>query len=189
LAGIADLVGNIWEWNDGLKMIDGRLYFPSDNYFTLAETEWPQSAVYVDATAGPVGGNASAQNGEPVISDRITHFSETPVPIGGGDQRDITYTHRSVWQSMSLASTYDTLPQSVREKMAQLLISPKLASGDAALFADIKGGIWSRNYGERFPLRGGDYSYTSVAGLAALDLDIRRASVFSLIGLRPAFIL
>jgi hypothetical protein len=190
IAGISDLVGNVWEWNDGLKMVDGRLYFPLDNDYDLVEGSWPSSPVFFDSTTGPIGGASSVQNGEPVLSDRITHFSETPNPAGGTDQRDITYAHRAVWQSMSVANTYDTLPEEMRKKMAQLLISPKLLSTDAAaLFAVIKGGIWTRNYGSRFPLRGGAYSYTSVAGLGALLLYAHRASVPSTVGLRPAFIL
>jgi hypothetical protein len=38
----------------------------------------------------------------------------------------------------------------------------------------------------RFPLRGGNYNNTSSAGLAALNLNNRRANVNSNIGLRPA---
>ena len=36
-AWIADLVGNVYEWLDGLKSVDGRLYFPTDNNCMLAE--------------------------------------------------------------------------------------------------------------------------------------------------------
>jgi hypothetical protein len=41
IAGIADLVGNVWEWQDGLKIIDGKVYMPADNDFNLAEANWP----------------------------------------------------------------------------------------------------------------------------------------------------
>jgi hypothetical protein len=40
-AGIADLVGNVWEWQDGLKIVDGKVYMPADNDFNLAEADWP----------------------------------------------------------------------------------------------------------------------------------------------------
>jgi hypothetical protein len=73
--------------------------------------------------------------------------------------------------------------------MAQLLIAPKLISTGDPIFAGIKGGIWARNYGTRFPLRGGAYNNTSAAGLGALYLISRRAYMPSSIGLRPAFIL
>src|SRR5690606_10192225 len=32
-AGIADLVGNIWDWVDGMKLVDGRVHMPLDNNF------------------------------------------------------------------------------------------------------------------------------------------------------------
>jgi hypothetical protein len=41
ISGIADLVGNVWEWQDGLKIVDGKIYMPADNDFNLAEANWP----------------------------------------------------------------------------------------------------------------------------------------------------
>jgi hypothetical protein len=40
-AGIADLVGDVWEWQGGLKIVDGKVYMPADNDFNLADTKWP----------------------------------------------------------------------------------------------------------------------------------------------------
>jgi formylglycine-generating enzyme required for sulfatase activity len=39
-AGISDLVGNVWEWVEGLKIVDGVVYMPNDNNYTLAEASW-----------------------------------------------------------------------------------------------------------------------------------------------------
>lgn len=40
-SGIADMVGNVWEWVDGFKMVDGRIHLAADNGTTaLAETNW-----------------------------------------------------------------------------------------------------------------------------------------------------
>jgi hypothetical protein len=90
---------------------------------------------------------------------------------------------------MAVSTGFNGLTDAVKKKMAQLLIAPKLASSGDPLFADIKGGVWARNYGARFPLRGGSWSSTSGAGLGALYLNILRAIVLSTVGLRPAFIL
>jgi len=38
--GIADLVGNRWEWVRGFKMVDGRILLAPDNDPTLAESAW-----------------------------------------------------------------------------------------------------------------------------------------------------
>jgi hypothetical protein len=37
-SGISDLVGNVWEWVDGFKLSDGRIYMPADNEPTLKNT-------------------------------------------------------------------------------------------------------------------------------------------------------
>jgi hypothetical protein len=187
--GIADLVGNVWEWNDGLKLVDGRFYFPEDNNFDQAEAQWPASSLYLDASVGPGDRSGVAQNGVPTLSNAIAKYSETPTPAGGIDTGDFDYTHNTAWKSLALSTGYDGLSAAVRQQAAQLLIAPKLTSSGDPIFADIKGGIWARNYGTRFPLRGGPWGSSGVAGLGALTLDSRRALVSSAVGFRPAFIL
>ena len=53
IAGISDLVGNVWEWMGGLKLDRGRIYMPHDNNYPLAEASWPAQDVYFDASVGP----------------------------------------------------------------------------------------------------------------------------------------
>ena len=191
-AGIADMVGNVWEWNDGLKIVDGQIFMPNDNDFGLAEAQWPAQGVYFDASAGPGDGNGAAINGTPILSSGIAKYSETPTPAGGNDERDLDYTHiggADGWQKTALSNGYNGLAAAVRQRMAQALIAPKLASGDSAVIAAAKGAIWVRNYGTRLPLRGGGWSAGVSAGLAALILYERRSYVTTNVGCRPAFIL
>ncbi|MDR1903758.1 MAG: formylglycine-generating enzyme family protein [Treponema sp.] len=188
-AGIADMVGNVWEWNDGIKLVDGRLYFPVDNYFDQPESQWPASAIYLDATAGPGDRNGAVDSGDIVISDRITKYSETPTPAGGTDPGNFDYAWNITWAGTAVAAAFDALPLETRQKAVQLMIAPKLTSGGAAVFPDTKGSFWSRNYGERRPIRGGGWSSGAGAGLADLILYYRRSPVDSSIGLRPAFVL
>jgi hypothetical protein len=190
MAGISDLVGNVFEWLDGLKMIDGRLYFPADNYFTLPDEQWPASPVYLDSSAGPGDREGSEQSGTVIISDRITKYSETPAPAGGGDTGDFDYAYNSAWAGTALASTFSNLTLEKRQQAAQLVIAPKLSSSDDALFeTNAAGALWSRNYGERRPRWGGYWSSGAGGGLGALNLVNRRANSDNFIGFRPAFIL
>jgi hypothetical protein len=189
MAGIADLVGNVYEWLDGLKTVDGRLYFPADNDFTLPEAQWPASSIYLDATAGPGDRDGATSSGNVVVSDRITKYSEQPTPTGGSDTADLDYAYNSAWKNTAVSATFASLDTGKKQAAAQLMIAPKLAAGDSALFPDAKGGFYSRNYGERLPVWGGYWGYGAAAGLAYLDLDNRRSSVSNYIGLRPAFIL
>jgi hypothetical protein len=187
--GIADLAGNIWEWNYGLKIVDGQIFAPDDNDYDLAESAWPATGVFFDASAGPGDRSGSADSGDPILSNAISHYSETPAPPAGGDTGDFDYAYQVSWAAMAVSAGFNGLTDAVKKKMAQLLIAPKLSSSGSALFPDIKGCIYARNYGARFPLRGGHWRDTSGAGLGALSLDVLRAIVASSVGVRPAFIL
>lgn len=46
--GIADMVGNVWEWVDGMKMVDGQ--FIVAEYTGQPEAEWSATGVYISET-------------------------------------------------------------------------------------------------------------------------------------------
>lgn len=52
ITGIADLVGNIWEWCDGLKLVDGRIHVTQDNRFDQPESEWTALDHYLSNEGG-----------------------------------------------------------------------------------------------------------------------------------------
>jgi len=52
MSGISDLVGNVWEWIDGLQLIDGKIKMPSDNNFCQPENKWPDAGSKIDAVNG-----------------------------------------------------------------------------------------------------------------------------------------
>jgi hypothetical protein len=187
--GIADLVGNVWEWNDGLKIVDGQIIAPDDNNYDMAESGWPATGVFFDASAGPGDRSGAADSGDPILSNTVSKYSETPTPPAGGDTGDFDYAYQSSWAAMGVSAGFAGLPEATKKKLAQLLIAPKMASSGNAIFSDIKGGVWAQNYGTRFPLRGGSWGSGADARLAFLGLDDRRAAVPSSFGLRPAFIL
>ena len=86
-----------------------------------------------------------------------------------------------------MSAGYNGLIVATRQRMAQALIAPALLSTDTAKIA-ANGAAWVRNYGERLPLRGGDWSNGANAGLGALTLSHRRSGSYYTVGLRPAFI-
>lgn len=57
LDGICDLVGNVWEWIDGLKTVEGHIHMPTDNHYSLAEVSWVGSGCFFDATGSTTAGN------------------------------------------------------------------------------------------------------------------------------------
>jgi hypothetical protein len=178
LAGISDLVGNVNEWNDGLKTVNGRLYFPTDNYFDQLDTAWPASSIYLDASMANAAGTI-------IVSNNVSNSSMDPNTA----EADDNYSASNAWTATGVSTGFDSLTLAVRQQAAQLLIAPKLTSAGVPIFPDTKGTFYSRNYGERRPRRGGAWSYGADAGLAALYLLNRRSYVSSSFGLRPAFIL
>lgn len=67
--GIADLVGNVWEWSDGLKLLSGRIVMPADNAVDLAEDQWPETGAVIDLVDGvpQIAGSVTVRDwdGEP----------------------------------------------------------------------------------------------------------------------------
>jgi len=156
-----------WEWTDGLKLVDGRFFFPESNVIGMPETEWPAHDVYFDAD----------KNDRPILAARI---SKRLGPEGSNEYGN--YADLSSWAAMGTTEEYRKLPESVRMLMAQLLIAPT-----PSLAQKIDAPVWMRNYGESFPVRGDGWYSGAIAGLAFLGLGYRRAYSYGNVGFRPAF--
>lgn len=180
-AGISDLVGSVWEWIHLFKLVDGRIYVPATNDFDLDESNWTAQDAYFDSpTAGD--GSGISNLGEPILSDSITNYAGP-----AGDNSYYDYNYDSVWNTLNVKDNWDP-PQILK----QLCICPKQYNGTStsvlSIFQNVKGAIWVRNYGERFPLRGGNWHDGSYAGLAALNLQHPRSNSDWGCGGRPAFV-
>ena len=165
-----------WDWVDGLKIVNGAIFTPKDNDFELPEQDWPSLGVFFDDVEGI-----------PLLSREITHYTE-PDPQGIADDRDDGWTYLGSVSELEYFVRPEKTPldftQSELEKLARMLILPSATP----VYAETDGPIWVRNYGERFPLRGGGWTTGASAGLGALYLDVRRAYVSPYVGFRPAFI-
>lgn len=163
-AGIADLVGNVWEWNDGMRLQDGRVYMPNDNNYTLAEASWPAQNLWFSGSSTTANGTVNL----------ITTSAVTRNGTVGDDNNSGLSDYRNPWSSTPITGT---APLATK----QALIAP---AGISPL-----GAVYARTYGVRFPLRGASWYYAGLAGLAALYLSNSRGNVYSDIGFRPAFAL
>jgi hypothetical protein len=160
-----------WEWVDGLKLLDGELCFPRQNNFEDIEDAWERQGVFFDDWG----------DDRPILSAEITRFTEKD-PQGRNDARDEDYTWISRHKNLEISDAYKALPKEKREVMAQMMIEP------SKIHEEAPGGLWVRNYGERLPIRGGDWDTGAHAGLGALILDGRRSLSYDSLGFRPAFI-
>ena len=159
LGGIADLVGNVWEWQDGLLLQDGR--FKISAYNTQAEVDWAFADAFLDAST-PTGGSAILSN---AVNNRLGAI---------GDNANAGNSANVEWRAMTKSGSYVS-----NQAMKRLLLEPAGALP--------QGRIYMRNFGERLPYRGGNWNSGANAGLAALNLGGSRAHTSSSLGFRPAF--
>ncbi|MEH8118755.1 hypothetical protein Q7I37_14470 [Aeromonas allosaccharophila] len=159
LGGIADLVGNVWEWQDGMLLQDGRIKISA--YNTQAEVDWAFVDAYLDAS--------SLIAGSAILSSAITNR------LGAlGDNANTGNSASLDWRSMTKAGGYVSL-----QALRRLLVEP------ASVLP--QGRIYMRNFGERLPCRGGGWYSGAYAGLAALFLGSSRVGTDTGFGFRPAF--
>jgi hypothetical protein len=159
--GVFDLVGIVWEWVDQLKLQEGQIFAPNDNNPDLAEASWPSHECYFDSSG--------ATSGSIILNSEITNRTGDIGDDGNGND-----SNSSTWSTSSSDASYikNTL-------MRQLGIEPASSSS-------FNGRLYSRNFGERLPRRGGAWNDGSNAGLGALYFNGARTSVYNIFGFRPA---
>jgi len=162
--GISDLTGNVWEWLDQMKLQDGRIITTLDNNPAVAEANWANHPAYYDSTA--------ATGGAPKLSASIT------IRQGNiGDNQNAGNSNSVDFRGLTKDPSYT--PSELFRRI--LLESASLES------PFLPGRLYTRNFGERFPLRGGYWDNGANAGLAALLLHLSRLNSGNFIGFRPAF--
>lgn len=159
--GVFDMVGNVWEWQDQLKLQEGQIFAPLDNNPDMPEGDWPAHECYFDSTG--------ATSGSVILNSLITNRTGDIGDNGSGNGNN-----SNTWRTMSKDPSYvENL------LMRQMGIEPPTG----ALF---NGTLYSRNFGERVPYRGGAWNNASSAGLGALNFSNSRTFASSSLGFRPA---
>lgn len=167
--GIQDLVGNVWEWLDQMMLDEGQIITTLDNNPAVIEENWNKHTAFFDSPAANTEGTGSA--GSPKLSNSVTNRNG---PVGN-DAHDNPYLTNSHFAAIEKALDYSKI-----ELLRRLLIESESTT-------TVGGYIRCRNYGSRFPRRGGYWGFGSNAGLGALDLSNAHSYAFSYIGFRPAF--
>lgn len=158
-AGVADLVGNVWEWVDGMKLNAGKFYFPDDNYYTQAEASWKDQGVIMAEDSGDKLGVAGTDT---------LHATGT-----------VTVT---TWKSLTRTTAYAALSAAIKNRFMQAMIDPAFDNSTPV-------GIYYFNTdGERIPFRFGTWSHAGDAGVAALFLHYLRSSAYACLVFRLAYV-
>ncbi|WP_342399586.1 SUMF1/EgtB/PvdO family nonheme iron enzyme [Weizmannia sp. FSL W8-0676] len=177
-AGVFDLNGNVWEWVDGLKLLDGKIYVHQDNNFGTAESTgkadgWVDTGVYFDnSTAGDATTTDHDIGGDPILSDTRAN------PMYTGDASSSPYYGGS-------GTTFETLAAKSGFTVPDLLKYLAIAPIDANHGGDY---LYVRNYGERLPFRGGGWAFGSSAGVFYLGLGYPRSASSWSLGFRSAYV-
>lgn len=190
--GIFDLNGNVWEWTAGLRLKNGEIQIVKDNDAAMANADFGDTSSWWKAilqdgnlaapgtastlkidntTAGSSTQDSGDNGGDPILN--ITR--DNPVYTGGDVNEYYRYSH----------CLFETLAAKSGVTVPTLLKALGIAPVDAECGSD---GLWVRNYGERLPLRGGNWNDGSGAGGFALGLYYLRSNSSDSIGFRSAFV-
>lgn len=156
--GVYDLCGNVWEWINGLRLMDGQIEVIENNN-----------------AANPVNFEAASPLWNPVLCNgEPTHFviNENGLKLTAGDETYGTWDG-CAWKDLQC----DIKPPELLKALA--LCPESSASKGSFLFVDLGG--------ERLPIRGGYWHDGAGTGVFALDLDRPRSGVYGSVGFRSAF--
>jgi hypothetical protein len=186
-AGIADLVGNVWEFTPGMRLVDGEIQILENNNAATAsafDDSAPWKAIRLSDGALVAPGTAGTAKYDSLVAysdngaandlgsfqiDDVVDFRNGPA----GDNSS-SYDYNSMAFNSLPADTGITIPA----VMKALLLAPGSISGN--------GRIYMRNHGQRYPLRGGTWGSGSNAGLFSAYVYHAPSYSYSSIGARLA---
>lgn len=183
-AGIADLNGNIWEWTPGMRIVGGEIQIIANNDAALNATDLSATSSAWKAINGATGAlvdptfTGSIAGGDYVA----TTASSVRYAASGVVNYTLVRASGSSFEGMTNPGATPVAAAAL-DVLKRFGLMPVAAAG---LGGD---GFWLDVTGERLPVRGGLWSYGAGAGLFALNLSYVRASAYSGIGSRPAFVL
>ena len=170
-AGIMDMKGNVWEWQDGLRLNNGEINIVANNNAALGEdcdtsansTLWkaimPDGSLVAPGTTGTL---KYSQSGNSIVTSNSA-------ATGGGS---------GGFADMGLGSGV-----SIPEIAKALILYPDEPKGDYA--GDYH---WWNIEGERLPICGGGWYNGASAGVFSLNLTNPRSNAFWHFGFRSAFV-
>jgi len=84
--GISDLVGNIWEWQSLLKIVDGQIMVATDNYYDQLEADWGAQDAYFANPSGTLTLQTGSTSGDTTTVDGVDWDDDTSFTSSVGSQ-------------------------------------------------------------------------------------------------------
>lgn len=187
--GVADLIGNAWEWAAGLRLLNGEINIIPDNDAALGGDQGASSKLW--RAVSPTGMMVNPGVAGSCKFDSTVPGGSTTVEtdLGGGvilrtSRNNPHFTGGDVSANYQFQSVlFDKITSD--EDVALALSKLKLL-GLMPAAGSLEGKLFLRNYGERMALRGGACDGT--AGLFALNLMQGRTSTAAHRGFRAAYV-
>ena len=173
--GIADLSGNVWEWNSGMRVVNGEIQVIENNNAAKLTIDLSATSAQWKAIDGATG-------------DLVTPLGGGATPgtvkfAASGTTADYTIYGASFGAIKNL-STVNPVSAAALSKLKALCLFPHI---DAA--ATFNGdGLYLNLTIEAQPFRGGHWNNGSAAGVFFLYLTYARSGAGTFIGSRPAFV-
>ncbi|AJF07753.1 SUMF1/EgtB/PvdO family nonheme iron enzyme [Geoalkalibacter subterraneus] len=168
-SGIADLVGNVWEWQRGMRLVDGEIQVIADN--NAADNT-------LSTAAGSSAWQAILEDGTlvaPGTANTLKYNSDSGVKLA----KVVTATASVNTQYKDVLAAAGTAAPDLTKALGLFPHATDMARGN----------LYVNNAGERLPLRGGSWHNGALAGSFALNLSYERSLALTLLGFRPAFVL
>lgn len=176
-SGIADLVGNVWEWVGGMRLQDGEIQILPNNDAALhtanmaaSSNQWraillSDGSLVAPGTPGTAKYDATSESSNtPRLNSKVDHYM--------GDVGDDSNSGNSGSTAMSaLASASGVVAPAILKVLG---LVPHVIDEE-----ENKGTLYVRNFGERLPTRGGLWTSAGNAGLGALLLYNHRGATDS----------
>ena len=172
--GIADLSGNVWEWNSGMRIFNGEIQVIADNNASKLAIDLGAASTEWKAINGETG-NLVTPDGSGTTAGTIKYAD--------GGTADYTINGSNFGGIRNLSTTKPVTAAALA-RLKALCLYPHTENT-----ASYNGDYFGKSMtGETLPFRGGSWGSAAVAGVFALFLYYARSSTTTVIGARPAFV-
>ncbi|MCU4631158.1 formylglycine-generating enzyme family protein, partial [Acinetobacter variabilis] len=172
--GIADLAGNVWEWNSGMRIFNGEIQVIADNNAANHTIDLGATSAQWKAIDGATG-NLVTPDGNGTTVGTIKYAD--------GGTADYTINGSNFGGIRNLSTTKPVTAVALA-RLKALCLYPHVENT-----ASYNSDYFAKNMdGERLPIRGGAWVSAATAGVFALNLNSARSNTTTTIGARPAFV-
>jgi len=172
--GIADLSGNVWEWNSGMRIFNGEIQVIAGNNASKLAIDLGAASTEWKAINGETG-NLVTPDGSGTTVGTIKYAD--------GGTADYTINGSNFGGIRNLSTTKPVTAVALA-RLKALCLYPHTENT-----ASYNGDYFGKSItGETLPLRGGSWPNAASAGVFALYLLDARSATSTIIGARPAFV-